>query len=40
MLEVKKKDREERLEKKNQAKREFIAMLKEYAEDPDNEIDR
>jgi transcription elongation regulator 1 len=40
MLEVKKKDREERLEKKNQAKKEFIAMLKEHAEDPDNEIDR
>ena len=40
MLEVKKKDREERLEKKNQAKKEFITMLKEHAEDPDNEIDR
>merc|ERR1712241_574866 len=40
MLEVKKKDREERLEKKNQAKKEFTAMLKEYADDPDNEIDR
>ena len=40
MLEVKKKDREERLAKKEQAKKEFTVMLKEFADDPDNGIDR
>merc|ERR1712018_1112929 len=40
MIEVKKKDREERLAKKDQAKKEFIGMLKEFADDPDNGIDR
>ena len=40
MIEIKKKDREERTAKKEQAKKEFVAMLKEFAEDPDNGIDR
>ena len=40
MIEIKKKDREERTAKKEQAKKEFVAMLKEFAENPDNGIDR
>ena len=40
MIEVKKKDRDERIAKKEQAKKDFTAMLKEYADDPDNSIDR
>merc|ERR1712071_673914 len=35
-----KKDREERTAKKEQAKKEFVDMLKEFAENPDNGIDR
>ena len=40
MIEIKKKDREERTAKKEHAKKEFVAMLKEFAENPDNGIDR
>merc|ERR1719483_623797 len=40
MLKSRKKDREERTAKKEQAKKEFVAMLKEFAENPDNGIDR
>lgn len=40
MIDIKKKDREERAAKKEQAKKDFMAMLKELAENPDNSIDR
>ena len=40
MIEVKRKDRDERIAKKEQAKKEFMTMLKEYAENPDSGIDR
>ena len=40
MIEIKRKDREERTAKKEQAKKEFLVMLKEFADNPDNGIDR
>ena len=40
MMDIKKKDREERAAKKEQAKKDFLAMLKEYAENNENTIDR
>ena len=40
MVDIKKKDKEERAAKRESAKKDFVAMLKEYAENPENEIDR
>ena len=40
MIDIKKKDREERAAKKEQAKKDFLALLKEYAENPENSVDR
>lgn len=40
MIEIKKKDKEERAAKRDQAKKDFVAMLKEIASNPDSGIDR
>merc|ERR1719219_803880 len=40
MIDIKKKDRKEQMAKKEQAKKEFLVMLKEFADNPDNGIDR
>jgi len=40
MGDIKKKDREERAAKKDQAKKDFMVMLKEFAANPENSIDR
>merc|ERR1712019_169566 len=36
----KKKDKEERAAKRDASKKDFVAMLKEFADDPENELDR
>merc|ERR1712141_217601 len=40
MVDIKKKDKEERVAKREAAKKEFFVMLKEFTENPDNELDR
>ena len=40
MTEIKKKDKEERAAKRDAAKKDFVAMLKEFADDAENELDR
>merc|ERR1739848_514270 len=40
MTDIKKKDKEERAAKRDAAKKDFVAMLKEFADDPENELDR
>ena len=40
MVDIKKKDKEEKRAKQEAAKKEFFVMLKEFAENPDNELDR
>merc|ERR1712066_1039803 len=40
MIEIKKKDREERAAKKEQSKKDFVAMLKEFSQSPDSSLDR
>ena len=40
MIDIKKKDREERAAKKEQAKKDFLALLKEFSDNPDNGVDR
>merc|ERR1712020_381964 len=40
MTDIKKKDKEERAAKRDAAKKDFVSMLKEFADDPENELDR
>ena len=40
MIEIKKKDREERAAKKEQSKKDFVAMLKEFSQSSDSSLDR
>lgn len=40
MIDIKRKDKEERAQKREQAKKDFMAMLKELATDPESGIDR
>merc|ERR1712045_969763 len=40
MVDIKKKDREERAAKKDQAKKDFMALLKEFSENPEHSLDR